>query len=95
MVWVSWATQNGVGGYVVTGRGDYSSKSIFLPVAGWGEVSDLNYLDDLDSDGIYWSSTPDSGSSSHAWGLYFDTGDFYACGGSYRYYGRPVRPLRD
>ena len=53
-----WTTRNGVNGRLVKGRGAYSSKSIFLPAAGYGYDS---YLYRLGSDGVYWSSTPYSG----------------------------------
>ena len=36
----SWTTNSGVAGYTVTGKGLYSSNSIFLPVAGYGEAAE-------------------------------------------------------
>ena len=86
----TWTTRNGVYGRLVTGKGAYASKSIFLPAAGYGDDS---YLNDPGSLGYYWSSTPYSGDSYRAWYLFFSSGDFY------RYYGNrsyvfPVRPLR-
>ena len=70
-----WTTRNGVAGRLVKGRGACSSKSIFLPAAG------------------YWSSTPRSDYSSHAWGFCSRSGKSYY--GSYiRYGGRSVRPVR-
>jgi len=85
-----WTTRNGVAGRLVTGRGAYASKSIFLPAAGYGNDSDLY---GAGSHGIYWSSTPASGNSYYAWSLYFYSGDFYRLY-SYRYSGRSVRPVR-
>ena len=84
-----WSMRNGVNGQLVTGRGGYSSKSIFLPAAGSGNGSSLYRLGSL---GYYWSSTPTSGFYV-AWYLFFTSGDFF---GSYdgRYYGRSVRPVR-
>ena len=86
----SWTTRNGVYGRLVTGRGAYASRSIFLPAAGNGDES---YLYDPGSYGYYWSSTPYSDDSYIAWGLYFDSGNFCR---DYldRCYGRSVRPLR-
>ncbi len=46
---------NGVFGYVVSGRGDYASSSIFLPAAGFGHEASRSHAD---SEGFYWSSVP-------------------------------------
>ncbi|MBP5543515.1 MAG: hypothetical protein ILM98_05525, partial [Kiritimatiellae bacterium] len=50
----TWTTQGGVNGYVVRGRGAYSSASIFLPCAGVFNAEVFN----ADSCGNYWSSVP-------------------------------------
>jgi len=85
-----WVIRNGIWGRLVTGKGDYVSKSIFLPAAGYGYDSYLSYPG---SDGYYWSSTPISNYSSDAWSLRFGSNYFYRnC--YYRYYGQSVRPLR-
>ena len=87
-----WTTRNGVYGRLVTGKGAFSTKSIFLPAAGYGGGS---VLKDPGSDGYYWSSTPYSEDSSYAWRLYFGSGYFVRDNNScYRAYGFPVRPLR-
>ena len=84
-----WTTKNGVNGWIVRGRGDYSANSIFLPAAGYGGVTSLN---GPGSDGRYWASEPDSdyGNASY---LYFNSSyhytDYY-----YRYYGRSIRPVQ-
>lgn len=85
-----WTTRNGVYGRLVTGIGEYSSKSIFLPAAGYGSVSDFNCVG---SEGDYWSSTPTSDDSGYAWFLHFDSKCFYreddfCCS------GLSVRPVR-
>ena len=85
-----WTTRNGVNGRLVTGRGAYSSKSIFLPAAGAGYGSLLN---GLGSYGYYWSSSPDSGNSLSAWYLDFDSGNFYRYD-NLRGGGQSVRPVR-
>ena len=85
---MNWEICNGVWGLRVTGKDAYVSKSIFLPAAGYGEDSDLY---DLDSYGSYWSSTPRS--SSNAWGMDFDSSDFY-WGDCSRDFGESVRPVR-
>ena len=90
----TWTTMNGVAGYVVRGRGDYASASIFLPAAGRGDGNDLLVDDDwLDSAmGRYWSSVHDDMDSFDAKCLHFVSDDREAtsCG---RYYGLPVRPV--
>ena len=68
----TWTTMNGVNGYVVRGKGDYASASLFLPAAGYGPGTSL---DGAGSYGYYWSSVSDSDSSRYAWGLYFDSSD--------------------
>ena len=88
----TWTTRNGVAGRLVTGKGEYASKSIFLPAAGYGD--DDSRLYDLGWNGYYCSSTPDSGHSYLAWRLYFYSGDFYGCGSNRRYRGQSVRPVR-
>lgn len=70
----AWTTRNGVFGRLVTGKGAYASKSIFLPAAGYGVGSSIYRLG---SGGFYWSSTPNSSDSSLACGLYFFSDDFY------------------
>ena len=85
-----WITTNGVPGRLVTGKGEYANRSIFLPAAGYGYDSSLILLG---SDGSYWSSTPDSDYSGIAWFLYFSSGSF--SGNTYgRYDGQSVRPVR-
>ena len=85
-----WITTNGVNGQLVTGKGDYANRSIFLPAAGYGYDS---RLDELGSFGYYLSSTPISDIPERAWSLNF------LSDGIYRYFydrcfGRSVRPVR-
>lgn len=61
----NWTTNNGVNGWLVTGTGDFASKSIFLPVAGSGSGSDLASPEN----GYYWSSTPSS--QRESWSEFF------------------------
>ena len=84
----TWTTINGVCGYVVKGRGYYSSFSIFLPCAGHVFMDKLLEADS----GYYWSSVPDS-NNSNAWCLNFNLSyhDTHCCG---RYSGMPVRPVQ-
>ena len=90
----TWITTNGVPGRLVTGKGNYANRSIFLPAAGYGLDSDL---DDLGSNGNFWSSTPDSSDSFYfyAWRLYFNSSRFYRSSSYHsRYDGKSVRPVR-
>ena len=86
----TWTTMNGVGGYVVRGRGVYADALIFLPAAGGGYGTSL---DTAGSGGYYWSSVPYESYSSYAWKLYFDSGYHYTYDGS-RYRGQSVRPVQ-
>ncbi len=86
----TWTTQNGVNGYVVRGRGDYSSASIFLPAAGFGYGTSLN---DSGSYGYYWSSVPYSDLDYYAWSLYFHSSTHFTYYYS-RGNGRPVRAVQ-
>lgn len=78
----------GVNGRLVTGKGDFSSKSIFLPASGYGDGSNLSDAGDV---GRYWSSTPLS--SNFAQYLNFDQNGFFRSSGSC-YRGYVVRPVR-
>ena len=85
----TWATQNGVQGYVVKGKGTYASASIFLPCAGYGRGTSLN---SAGSHGDYWSSVPSN--LINAWYLsfgssYHDTYDYVS-----RDFGKSVRPVQ-
>ena len=87
----TWITTNGVLGRLVTGKDDYANRSIFLPAAGYGYYSGLDYTGSL---GYYWSSTPGSDGSGGAWSLHFDSGSFGRDYDFRRYFGQSVRPVR-
>lgn len=89
-----WTTQNGTPGRIFRGRGAFVSNSIFLPAAGVGDGWNLVSPGVV---GVYWSSSSaDSVSpSTHpAWSFLFDSSDPCRHTDS-RYYGFPVRPLRE
>ena len=86
----TWTTTNGVNGYIVRGRDDYASYSIFLPCAGYGYGTSLYYAG---SYGYYWSSVPDSDSSCYAYELYF-LSSYHRKDFNYRSYGHSVRPVQ-
>ncbi len=83
---VTWTTQNGVNGCLFTGP---NGNSIFLPAAGRRDGSELY---DAGSCGYYWSSLLYTGSTDHAWHLYFYSDDHYMYDGR-RTYGRSVRAV--
>ena len=85
-----WIQVNGVNGYLVRGKGEYSSKSIFLPCAGYGCRTSLY---SAGSNGRYWSSVPGSDYGRNSWYLYFLSGSHYS-NYLYRFYGHSVRPLQ-
>ena len=86
----TWATKNGVNGYIVRGRDAYAANSIFLPCSGSGYGSSLY---SAGSGGDYWSSVPSSDYSYRAWRLYFTSSD-HGTDNNYRYDGRSVRPVQ-
>ena len=82
-----WTTVGGVSGRKFTGKGDYSSNSVFLPVAGYcyrGSVRDQG------SNGYYWSST--ALGSKNAVNLYFGSGNQHM-DSFMRYDGSSVRAV--
>ena len=87
----TWTTMNGVNGYVVRGRGNYASASIFLPCAGFGHGASLGHAG---STGAYWASVPHSDYNDfEAWDLGFNSGR-HAVSYYYRYFGQSVRPVQ-
>ena len=87
----TWITTNGVNGRLVTGTGAYANRSIFLPAAGYGSVSNFY---DPGSQGNAWASTPIADFSYNAWNIFFSSGYFDGRDSS-RYCGQSVRPVRD
>ena len=87
----TWITTNGVYGRLVTGKGAYANRSIFLPVTGTGLDNQLLYPYE---DGKCWSSTPRSDVSENANGLSFGSDYFKRSYYLQRYVGLPVRPVR-
>jgi hypothetical protein len=85
----TWGSMNGVNGYVIRGKGDYSSASIFLPCAGH---VDRTSLYNAGSDGFYWSSVTDSG-IPYSWYLSFYSGSL-STSSFFRDRGQSVRPLQ-
>lgn len=93
-----WTTQNGVNGYKVTSKKKgYTKNSIFLPAAGYRDDSDYygsdSSLDDVGSDGYYWSSSLSTIYPDRAFYLDFYSNSVYWNYDYYRYNGRSVRPV--
>lgn len=89
-IW-TWTTQNGVNGYKVTSKiKGYTDKSIFLPAA--GGYTNVVTVDNIDVNGIYWSSTLDDYYFSAASTLAFDS-DTVIVSVSNRHQGFSVRPV--
>ena len=85
----TWTNRNGVYGRLVTGKGSYATKSIFLPAAGFGSGS---WLSNFGSCAYLWLSTPNSKIPA-AWGMLFSSSSFTkAIQG--RDSGLSVRPVR-
>ena len=83
----TWTSQNGVNGMRVTGS---NGNSIFLSAAGYCDGSSRYNIGEY---GIYWSSTPSSG-SSNAYHLFFDSLDLDVnCNAPYC--GHTVRPVSE
>lgn len=88
---MTWTSHNGVAGFCVRGRGDYSTKSIFLPAAGHGADLRLNQIGEV---GVYWLSTADDSINACSSGLFtFDLYYSHLIGGG-RYGALSVRPVR-
>jgi len=90
-VWTNNWNGTGMNGRLITGQGDYASKSVFLPAVGYGENSNLSQNKYL---GRVWltDSTEDKG-STFAYFIRFYSGDFDLRSGG-RYLGFSVRPVR-
>ena len=83
-----WTKYNGVNGYMFTSTSN--SNSLFLPAAGYREVSSLN------GNGIrgrYWSSSLYAPSPYGARYFSFDSNGSLS-GNHYRYFGLTIRPVR-
>ena len=85
-----WTTCNGVSGLLVTGKGAYALRSIFLPAAGTGFEDNIV---GVGSSFYYWSSTPASYNNYFSDCLYFFSGNLKVTDAR-RDSGFVVRPLR-
>lgn len=83
-----WTTQNGVYGRKITSK--ENGNSIFLPAAGYRDLSSLNYAGSF---GDYWSRALGSDGPDNARSLYFGS-SVIGMRSYYRYWGHSVRPVR-
>ena len=93
----TWTTTNGVNGYVVRGKNEYSSNGIFLPAAGYG---DGKVIYDVSSNGWYWSSVPYNDNDWYeqyngARGLEFLPNAVCYLQMGFRGYGWSIRPVHE
>ena len=90
----TWTTINGVSGYIIRGRGNYISNSIFFPCTGYGYKTSLEHPET----GLYWSSVAQNPSSYSAklWialELRFNLG-WHGTTNAQCYEGKPIRPVQ-
>ena len=91
--WI-WTVKNGVNGYVVRGKGGYSSNSIFLPCAGTGDYSSAS---DLGSSGGCWSSVPNPSyvNGAASWFISFNLNGPSTNSYRNRWSAQSIRPVRE
>ena len=87
----TWGITNGVNGYIVSGRGDYATNSIFLPCAGYG--SDFNIVM-RNKYYLSWSSVPVPENCTLANAQYFHGTGLDGLRYYHRRYGLSVRPVQ-
>ena len=86
----TWTVTNDVNGYVIRGKGNYASASIFLPAAGYGYGTLLGYVG---SRGCYWPSIPHPDNSITE-ALFFDSKSHDGTILRERSDGVPIRPVQ-
>ena len=86
-----WTTMNGVKGYIVSGKDDYASASIFLPATGHGLGTSLDFAGSF---GSFLSSVPDESNSDFVWYLLINS-DFYRTFNNSRFGGLTIRPVQE
>ena len=87
----TWTTLEGVNGRLCTAS---NGNNIFLPAAGLLTADVYGSFFDLDNGGYYWSRSLETDGSNSAWILDFLSFYYILHGGSYRYTGLTIRPVR-
>lgn len=90
-VWTSNYNSSGVAGLVCTDKTD-SSKVLFFPAVGICYDGNVNNVGSL---GEYWSSSIRSYNVILAYYLYFNSNNNYWDNFNSRYYGYPIRPVKE
>ena len=88
----TWMTTNGVGGYIVRGRGEYATASIFLPAAGYAN----GYGNSIDFNGCHYGSSTPCANVYTAWTLFSgnpEDGRRLMSSSTSRAHGVSVRPV--
>ena len=85
-------TLNGVKGFIISGKGDYASNSIFLPAAGHGDGNMHGDTGWLTSEGLcyVWSSNGSSDGYAFCLSTYYNNN----ISSFRRYFGMSVRPVQ-
>ena len=90
----AWTKRNGVNGYVVRGRGNYASASIFLPAAGHGCLG--TSFAGYGASGYCWSSVPSSSGYYNHDSLCLEYGSGHpVTSGCSRDDGNSIRPVQN
>ena len=86
-----WTFNGELGGYLVTGKGEYEGISVFFPAAGYADAYSLYNV------GGYWSSSLLTSNPSKAYSVNFDNTKVWSPDTSTRErcIGFPVRPVSD
>lgn len=87
--WTSDYNSTGVSGFIFTGKGDYTSNSIFFPAAGAASNRSISHTGES---GYYWSRSRYESGQDNAYCLAFLEGPRMVNGSS-REQGYPVRPV--
>ena len=89
--WIEDFNGSGVNGSKFTSKTD-ESKYIFIPASGGRSGSSF---DDQGGSGLIWSSSLNAALPNCAWDLYSDSIFIFTYGNSHRYYGFPVRGVKN
>ena len=86
----TWTALNGVNGFIVHGKGDYASNSIFIPEGGFGDGSRLI---NAGLTGQFWSSEPYH-DGTDAWDIFYSASVTGSVEKTERRLGKSIRPVQ-
>lgn len=81
----------GIAGYKVSGKGEYSDRWIFLPAAGYSVSGQLK---NRNKNGYYWTASPYEKEVEYATALFINSTTINTDDSEYRYCGCCIRPVR-